>query len=331
MGLSDSFARVLAVGRPQFNERVAEAKRRAPRFAAADFTAFLQESVDGVVAAVDAVAPARTAAVALSAFDIALTLVVHGLAGPATRCLLVNRLWTEVLPQVPARIAEAPSEVLGSLSNAAVHLAGTPGARSEEWLSRMAALGPAAGSLAQLLDVGKVLAWRCGAAHFRTSALVAADALAEDLALAAVGATTAASWTEVRDAFAADPWWSPVGSGGSKSREVGGFTGFGGSFVQPPELRVAEEGFWVRSGGRHTLLVADAWGAVQLPAEAAEFEASPPPARPAVPVRQGSRLIFTHGAVDLDLPGEGLQVLANAHTAAVASPYSHVIRLFALG
>lgn len=329
MALSAAFAHVLAEGRPQFNARVAAARRRTPRFGAEDFAAFLQTGVDGVVAAVDAVAPGRTAAVAVAAFEVALLLVTHALAGPGSRNPLVDRLWAEVFPRVAQRIAESPSEVLGALTNAAVHLSGQAGVRSDEWIDRMATLAPAAGSLAHLLELGKVLAWRCGAAHFRRGALAAADALSADLALAAVGAKATTTWPEVRASFLADPWWSPDDAG-SKSREVGAFIGFGGSFAQPPELRPAGDGFWVRSGARYNLLVADAWGAVLMPATSDEFEASPPARQAAVPVQQGSRLAFAGRTVDLDLPGEGLQVLASAHTVAVASPYSHAIRLFAL-
>lgn len=329
MAVSASFARVLAAGRPQFNARVADAKRRTPGFAPEAFAAFLERGVDGVVAAVDAVAPARTAAVALAAFDAALVLVAHGVAGPASRSPLVDRLWIEVLPLLAPRIADAPDEVLGALSNAAVHLAGIAGVRGDAWIAHMAAVAPGAVSIAQLLDLGKVLAWRCGAAHFRAGALAAAEALPPALALAAVGAPAHAAWPEVHAAFLADPWWCP-GTEGRTHHEVGAFTGFGGTFAQPPELRAAPDGFWLRSGQRHHLVVADAWGAVVLPASADDFEACAPLARPTSPVVQGSRLVFVRRAVDLDLPAEGLQVGANDDTVAVASPYSHAVRLFAL-
>ena len=39
---------------------------------------------------------------------------------------------------------------------------------------------------------------------------------------------------------------------------------------------------------------------------------------------------FANRTQDPGLPSEGLVILANAHTAAVASPYSHTIQLFAL-
>jgi hypothetical protein len=329
-----AFANVLAAGRPQFNARVAEAKRRTPGFPEEAFAAFLQTGVDRLIAAVDAIAPERGARVALAAFDAALTLCAHGLAGPGSRCPPINRLWAEVLPRLAQRIAEAPADALGALSNAVVHLAGNADVRTAEWLDRMAALGPRAASLTQLLDLGKVLAWRAGAAHYRTGALTAADALPPELALAAVGADASAAWPEVRAAFIADPWWSPDGQG-LRSRAAGAFSGFGGSFVEPPELRTAPEGFWVRSGNRHRLLLADAWGAVLLPATAEEFEASAdqglPPALTVMATQHGCRLFFAiTRTMELDLPAESLRVRANADTVAVASPYSHVIQLFAL-
>ena len=187
MAVSESFARVLAAGRPQFNARVAEARRRTSGLALDEFTAFLEKGVDGVVAAVDAVAPARTPAVVQAAFETALVLVASGLVGPASRSPFVDRLWMEVLPRLAERIAESPAQVLGSLSNAVVHLAATPGVRSDEWLGHMAAIAPRAASLAQLLELGKVLAWRSGAAHFRAGALGAVGGVPPPMAVAAPG------------------------------------------------------------------------------------------------------------------------------------------------
>ena len=111
---------------------------------------------------------------------------------------------------------------------------------------------------------------------------------------------------------------------------MGAFTGFGGGFPQPPELRAAAEGFWVRSGARHHLALADAWGAVLLPATAEEFAAGVHPRPPASPQLRGSRLVFADRELELDLPADGLGVVADAHTVAITSPYSHAIRLLPL-
>ncbi len=327
--ISAPFAQVLAAGRRQFNARVEEAKRRAPGFDAAGFAAFLQQQVDGVVAAVHAAAPTRMTAVALAAYDVAISLCLHGLAGPAARTPLLNQAWSQLFPLLAARIAEQPQEVLGAMSNAVVHLGGVDGARGDEWLDLMVQLAPGAATGAQLLDLGKVLAWRSGLAHFRAGALQAADNLPPALQLAALGAPADGSASGLRAALASDPWAS------SQPRRVdgwqlGAFTGFGGRFSQPPELRLSSAGFLVRSGTRHFLAIADAFGAVLLPATADEFAAGALPPPPIVPQRRGANLVFADRELVLDLPTEGLQLAADAHTLAIASPYSHTLRLLPL-
>lgn len=328
MSVSPAFARVLSAGRRQFNTRVEEARRRAPGFDAAVFADFLCDGVDGVIVAVDETAPGRTMAVALAAYDIALGLCVHGLAGSSARSSLLNHAWSRLFPRLAARIAEQPQDVLGALSNAAVHLAGVDGARGDEWLGWMAEWGPRTQTTTQLLDLGKVLAWRCGLAHFRTGALAAADALPPALQLAALGAPADGSWPTLRAALAADPWASAQPRR-LQGWQVGAFTGFGGRFVQPPELRVAAHGFLVRSGTRHFLAIADACGAVLLPASAEEYATGAEPPRNA-PQRRGDRLLLAEREVDVDLPFEGLTVATDAHTAAIASPWTHEIRLLPL-
>jgi hypothetical protein len=327
--VSAPFAQVLAAGRRHFNTRVEEAKRRAPGFDAAGFAAFLQQQVDGVVVAVHAVAPTRMTAVALAAYDIAISLCLHGLAGPATRVPLLNQAWSRLFPLLAARIAEQPQDVLGALSNAIVHLVNVDGARGDEWLDLMVQLAPGAGTVAQLLDLGKVLAWRAGLAHFRSGALQAADNLPPALQLAALGAPIDGSWNALRAALAADPWAAPQPRR-TEGWQLGAFTGFGGRFPQPPELRLSPAGFLVRSGTRHFLVIADAFGAVLLPASGEEFAAGAVPPPPVAPQRRGTTLVFADRELVLDLPTEGLQLAADSHTLAVASPYSHTLRLVPL-
>jgi hypothetical protein len=332
MLISAPFAAILAAGRAQFNARVAETRRRVPGFDGAAFAEFLRGGVDGLVAEVARRAPERVAPVALAAYDIALDLVAQGLAGPQARHDLINRAWAELTPRLALRVAEAPAETLGALSNAAVYLAKTPGLRGDEWLGQMAALAGQVQSVPQLLALGQLLAWRAGAAHFRLGALAAAEALPPSLALAAVGAAADADWAQVRQGFLANPWWWPqrAKARGLAGREVGAFSGFGGTFSQPPRVRAAAEGFWVHGGDRYNLLMADAWGATLHPASAEEF-AQPEPALVAPgPSLDGSRLSFFYGTVELDLPAAGLALVCNAHTAAVTSPYSHAIHLFPL-
>ena len=331
MSVSAPFARILADRRAWFNDRVAEVRRRVPGFDCDAFGAFVATTIDPIVERVAVVAPERAATVAQMAFEMAITLCAQRLIGPQARASLLGRVWSDLFPELARVIADAPEEVLGALSNAAVHLAGNPQLRGQEWLQHMQALAPRAASAADLFNLGKLLAWRCGAAHFRTGALLAADELPEALAVAAVGGEPGLVWADLRACFAADPWWPPGGAGNSHGmHEIGDFSGFGGIFPQPPEVRASAEGFWVRSADRHCLLIADAWGAVLHPASAGEFASPPPVYRVAAPSLQGDRLLFAHRAVDLDWPPEGLSIVCNGTTAAVTSPYSHRIRLYPL-
>lgn len=325
MAISEPFQRVLAAGRQQFNARAADAVRRTPRFATAAFGAFLEAAVDPVVSAVDAVAPARTTATAIAAYDIALALTANQLVGPASRAPLVERVWRELFTGLAMLIAQAPREVMSALSNAAVQVSSVPGVRADDWLDTMASLGPQAASLAELLGLGQVLAWRAGAAHFRAGAIAAADALPAALAVAAVGATAGSSWSDVRAQLSRDRWWTPQGRR-LQGWQLGDFTGFGGRFSQPPEPRSAREGVQVRSGGRHFLIVADGWGAVLLPSTAQAFE-SASMRRPRLPGVEGDRLVFADRSVPSDLPPEDLLLVADEHTVAFASPWTHVVRV----
>ena len=175
--ISPAFAAILASGRAQFNGRAAEAHRRFPALDMAAFGAFLQDGVDPLVQAVAATAPERAGGVTLAAYDMALELVGHGLAGPAAKNPFLNGVWRELAPALAPLLAVAPVDALGMLSNAAIHLAGVAGARPAQWQRELAALAPQVASVAQLRAVGQVLAWRAGVAHFRQGAIAAAGTL----------------------------------------------------------------------------------------------------------------------------------------------------------
>ncbi|MCL2591493.1 MAG: hypothetical protein FWD67_11655 [Betaproteobacteria bacterium] len=333
MPVSDDFARILAAERAGFNARAAGAARRTPGFSMETLAAFLESGVDGVVAAVAKTVPGCATAVAEAAYGIALTLTSQRLVGPQARSRLVGRAWAELFPLCARRVAEAPDEVLGALSNAALYLDSAPNLRGDEWLRSLSALAGNAETVPQLLALGQVLAWRAGAAHLRDSALAAASRLPEPLVLAAVGAAPGDGWGRVHARLAADPWWLPEWGEGMpplpQGKKVGDFSGFGGIFRQPPEVRANASGFWVKSGDRYSLLTADAWGAMLHRASKEEYGQPFSCAAPA-PMLDGSRLMLARGGIELDLPAEGLGIAWNGHTVAVTSPYSYSIRLFPL-
>ena len=321
--ISPAFAAILASGRAQFNGRAVEARRRFPALDMTAFGAFLHDGVDPLVAAVAAAAPERAGSVTLAAYDMALELVGHGLAGPAAKNPFLNTVWRELAPSFAPLLAAAPVEVLGMLSNAAIHLGAVAAARPAQWQRELAALAPQVATVAQLRAVGQVLAWRAGVAHFRQGALAAADTLPPALALAAFG-EPGAQWPQVHAQLMANPW-----RGNADGREFGSFTGLGGDFGTPPQVRATPDGFVVRSAERHYLLVADAYGAVLHGATAQEFEL----AQTGVPasVRLDDATVHVGArSIALDLPPGDIAIVANAHTLAITSPWTHAIRLLPL-
>src|SRR5471032_836647 len=321
--ISPVFASILASGRAQFNLRALDARRRFPALDMPQFSAFLHDGLDPLVVAVAAAAPERAGGFTLAAYDMALELVAHGLAGSSAKNPFLNSVWRELAPCFAPLLASAPVPVLGMLSNAAIHLSGVASARPGQWRHEMAAIAPQITSVAELRAVGQILAWRAGIAHFRLGAIATADSLPPALALAALG-EPCAHWPKLRTQLLENPW-----RGNVQGREFGAFTGLGGDFATPPQLRGTHDGFIVQSGERHYLLVADACGAVLHGATAEEY-AQASRQLPA-PVRlDGATLHIAGRSVALDLPAADIALAANEHTVAIISPYTHAIRLLPL-
>jgi len=331
--LAPAFAGFLRNARDELNARFAEARRLHPDLDGDGFAAFLRGTVDPLVRAVEAAAPAGAADVARAGYALGLELVGQGLSGPAGREPLIEEGWREVGTAAPALLAAAPERVLSAIGNAVHHLAATPGARPAEWIAAMRALAPRCADPELFLTLGAVAAWRAGMAHFRAGALAAADRLPPGLALAAVRAPSD-DWPAVRERLAADPWFDPAAATPAAGLRVvaraGAFRGFGGLFVEPPTAAAAGGHFLVRSGEECWLLTADAFGATFHRATAAERAdtrlASVPPGVTA------SGTTLSAGGARLELPelGEIGGVAANGSTLALTSPFSHVVVIVAL-
>ena len=315
--IAQPFAIVLSAARSQLNRKVAEARRRDPAFDCAAFAVFLECGVDPLVRALVAIDAGRVPQLVLAAYDAALELTGQGLVGPNARASGVNQVWQTVAPHCAHLLARSPAEVLGLLTNAIVHLEKTASARPAQWLAELARWAPQVQSWTQLQALGQLLAWRAGLSHFRTGALAASVALPAPL-LAQMFGVGVDAWPAAREAMLADPWWgaTPQFAG----VEIGAFSGFGGDFVEPPQLRSCEDGFLVNGGERYFLLVADLHGAVLHGASEAEFAAG----------GENRRTGPLRSDIALDLPPQQLSIIVNAHTLAVMSPFTHAFRLLPL-
>jgi hypothetical protein len=333
--ISPTLTKILRAGRPQFNAQVAEAKHRYPAFKTEDFSNFLIESVDPLVQAVQKAMPDYCSSVLVVAYDIALNLIGRDLAGPHVHNQRMNRLWQTIFPVLAVRVAESPQLVLGALSNALINIETLSGGRPDQWLDMMQKLAPQTSSCQQLLNIGVLVAWCCGAAHFRQAALRISSELPDALVLNALGVDKKISTSVLLQNLENNPWWLLQLQTTSKQgiqKEVGAFSGFGGSFSTPPLVRVNDDGFVVKSGDRYNILIADSYGAVFLPATEEEFNTaskflSDNKKNASPPVLQGSCVNSGSKWTVLNLPQHGLELVYNEHTIALTSPYSFAITL----
>lgn len=245
-GLSPAFAAVLEDRRERYNAAFTAARHRRPALKGPAFLEHLRLRVDPIVAAM----PLEGRAPACDAlYDLSLELVGCDLFN---RYPAVSEGWRRLLPHVAPLLAANPRRLAASLTNALSNLS-EQGARATWWLERMLTLR--VGDVDTLLSVGQVLAWRAGLPHYRAGALDLCARL--DPALTGVGGDL--------DALRADPWLTPDNPDpGARPRvvfRVGGFRGFGGPFIAPPEVRYAGDNrFFVGDGECWWLLIADGYG-----------------------------------------------------------------------
>jgi len=165
-------------------------------------------------------------------------------------------------------LATDPARVAASVTNAACNLAAEPGADSESWLAAMEAAAPLCRDVDTCLKAGQVAAWRCGMAHYRRGALAIVPELPADLLAAALRLPDGvdASREAVVETLG-DPW-RPLASAGKEWRpaglalvaRTGGFRGFGGPFISPPEVFAKDGALFAFDSEVCWSLHADAFG-----------------------------------------------------------------------
>jgi hypothetical protein len=267
--ITGPLAAALEAGRAHFNARFAQARCTMPGLDGGAFARHLHERVTPVVASVDAVAPAQTGAVAELLFDISLDLIGKEYPG---RFPDFPEHWSRVLSALPRHLAQDPRRFAGSVTNALSNLALTASARPGEWAEALIRLGPSCPDVTELLEAGKVCAWKAGLAQFRSGALDACLRLSPKTATAALGLPGPATRPAVEEAvkqLRADPWLDPAHFGKQAApprglalvRTVGSFRGFGGPFLRPPRVGSARGQLFVTDGEGCWLLVADLFGA----------------------------------------------------------------------
>jgi hypothetical protein len=269
--LHPAFLQALQEQRDGLNTRFHLRRQTGARIDGADLLQHLRDVVEPILREVHAVAPDRVAPALTGLYEASLDLLGASLLGSEPKSPYVERVWREVLPQLPRLIAHHARDIVGRLSNAVQHVAGQPGARADDWIERMGRVAGECGSVSQLLDCGRAAAWLSGLVQYRSAGLAALNSLPADLGCRVAGVpaeTSADLWSRARARLSADPWLT-VGTALAEHRKspaielvgrAGAFRGFGGPFMRPPTVASEGEQLMVEDGESEWGLLADAYG-----------------------------------------------------------------------
>jgi hypothetical protein len=272
--ISSIFAQTLEARRTEFNAKFRLAQQRFTRLDADAFNRFLTDAVDGLVAAVDAQNKQAVERVTSIAYDCALQLAGHGLTGDSPRAQAMLRGWREVLIPAATQVAMAPEKVLPAICNALHQLATNESCDAALWRQRMSGIAPLCPTADDFLHAGQTLAWIMGLAHFREPALHLLESMNSALAAALLDVSEAELKSRI-GRIAADRWFDPRSDLSRPTiRRIGAFRGFGGAFMELPQIRSTADGWVVQSGTDFWYLIADAFGATFHRASEDEWKAS---------------------------------------------------------
>lgn len=317
--VAPEFAAALERGRDLYNARFIHARRTMRGLDADDFQQFLVVCVEPSVLAAAALgaSDAWVDRVTNALYDVALEIVGTNLAGPGGRYPLLSRTWRELFPRIVRLWGDSPRDTIAALTNAAINVAVELGAGSHRWLDRLLDLEPHAHTLDELLSVGQVVAWTCGMAHFRDSALVVLASMPPRL-VAALDL----------DPSAVTARWPSAGPGALRVvGSVGDFVGLGGVFDSPPELLQAGGQLFAFDDRGTWTIHADRFGATLKRHASSRPGAAPTPA--AFELTRDGRICHTTAA-ELAAPAGLLSFAAGAEFAAFTVRHSHRVALVAI-
>ena len=340
MSLHPAVIQVLKSGRNQFNAQLVEARHLYPALDQDAFRDFLQAEFSDLTRLIAEQRPDVLTAFTVLLYEISLRLAGQGLLMNNAYQLPIKKLWCDVLPCYINLLAQQPRALLSLLINAMLHLQKFRDVDVASWLLNLQRMAAHISSLDDVRFAGQLLAWRAGVVHFREGVLHIAPDFAEitRIALQLPANTDINQWCANS---LAKPWWTQGRVESDKpvfQRNAGAFSGWGGDFSSTPIIKAADNGFWVNSGERYFLLLADKYGAVLHAATASEFEqatlhlGATDLGATERPVLMGNRLRIGQSDVILDLPATAtatdIGLASNAHSFALTSPYSHSIQIW---
>ncbi len=268
--ITGPLAEALKRGRDRYNTKFFYARHSYPTLDQKAFADHLLLTVQPIIEATHNAAPEKTDEVLDALYDLSLELIGKGMLGEQTRYPALVKGWSQLLAALPNLLSNDARRFAGAVSNALYNLSVTPNARPTYWIDAMAEIGARCADVSSFLEAGKVVAWRCGMAHYRRGALDACLNLDPQLARAALSIpeTSAVKIETVVERLRRDPWLAPASVSESPGWKktlrivsaVGAFRGFGGMFLSPPEVALSDGEVVVFDNENSWLMTADLFG-----------------------------------------------------------------------
>jgi len=312
-----------------------------------DGSIFLQVVNNYIAPVVEAVHnkdPEKSEEVTLELYSLALELYSRKYLGPETRWPHINRLWKKTLPALASLIAQSPKTLPSHLTNAVFTLTKSRPELASKWLEEIANIAPGCSDASELSEAGKVLAWRCGMAHWRDSAMNTWQRLSKTLKLATLGLLLDEEDYDIDELETSllDRWHKPgIKLIGEKEiciiGRAGGFYGFDKEFVSPPEVLSSNNRIYVFDDQNCWSIHGDCFGIFlhpegrDLPSTETSDDATKPSSLvDKFTITQGGKITWNGKKASIPLL-KGLQSFAcSKDFVAVTLPSTHAVFLLAL-
>ncbi len=229
--------------RESFNAKYTLRVKQGAKIAPEEWLAHVEQIIIPLVERTLDVCPERARLVFTELYDVSLELFSVGHFGLEQRAHPLVTLWKQAFPRFISLIAREPRRISGSLSNAVLSIAQSAPSTLQDWVQRMTECGDLASTTEQLLDLGKVAAWRSGLAQYRSAALTLAQKLPDPMLQRLFEVPQRENIETIKlwlQSLQKNPWLPCCQSLTVKGciaevARYGSFQGFGGVFKHPPK------------------------------------------------------------------------------------------------
>lgn len=268
--VTGEFARILETKRDLFNSKFACARRLNRHLEAKDFLDHLAIAVAPIIENSAKTAGSKIDDIAVELYNLSLELFALGCLGKNPKYHAVEKAWREFFPEISDLVIKAPRLLATSISNALVNISAEKGADENRWLEIMRKIAPVCKDEKIFLKAGIVAAWRCGMAHYRKGALESCENIPMAVLAGIFGLKDNMKDREILSVLQRvqeNRWHDPSVKSQKKNPEIkyikrtGGFRGFGGPFVTPPRVIVADGQFLISDSEYNWIIHTDVFGA----------------------------------------------------------------------